>query len=367
MSIEFFWTLPAGGDGRGIGNEQWNRGDYTALRNSFARTDARRDGYTYYDHLAQIARAAELTGFSGVFIPQTAAGEEPWIVAGALAREARRLRLLPALPAPFLSAVYAAKIAVSFQRLSGGRLAWHLVNEAPGDKNWHGHRWSLTEQIARTDEFLDVVKGFWHGKPFTYHGRFFEVENGGFSAALSGQKLPVIVLSGETDEALALSAKHADVHLFPLEPVAGIRERIARLDALAAARGRKLRYGIQADVVARHSDEEAWRDLRQRWRKANAVAVSIDGVAPLAGREDHLFDEFVVDSHLWSGFAQVRPGGGTGLVGGYEQLAALIADYARAGIEHFVLSANPHLEEAYRVGEQLLPLARAQVSRTNAA
>lgn len=366
MSIEFFWTLPAGGDGRAIGNGQWNRGDYTTLRNSFARTDARRDGYTYYDHLAQIARAAELTGFNGVLIPQTAAGEEPWIVAGALAREARRLQLLPALPAPFLSAVYAAKIAVSFQRLSGGRLAWHLVTEEPRDKSWHGHRWSVAEQIARTDEFLDVVKGFWHNKPFTYHGQYYEVENGGFSPALSGQKLPTIFLSGETDEALALSAKHADVHLLPLEPVAKTRERIARLDALAAAQGRRLRYGIGADVVARHSDEEAWRDLRRRWERANAVTVAIDGASTRADRGAQ-FDAFVVDSHLWSGFAQVRPGGAAGFVGGYEALAARIAEYADAGVGFFVLSANPHLEEAYRVGELLLPLVRARVARANVA
>ena len=264
MSIEFFWQLPASGDGRGIRKDQWTRGDYSPAiqdRPVFARTDVRRDGgHTWYDHLSQIARAAEITGFDGVLIPYTPAGEEPLIVSGALAREARRLKFLPSFPAPFLSAVYAAKIAISFQRLTGGRLAWNLVTEEHTEKSWHGHRWSVAEQIARTGEFLDVVKGFWNQPPFTYQGRYYEVVDGGFPPALAGPKLPEIYLSGDSEEALALSAKHADVHFLPLEPLEATRQRIADLTRRAQQHGRTLRFGIRADVLARHSSEDAWQD-----------------------------------------------------------------------------------------------------------
>ncbi len=33
-------------------------------------------------------------------------------------------------------------------------------------------------------------------------------------------------------------------------------------------------------------------------------------------------------------------------------------EYIEAGVDHFILAANPHLEEAYRVGEEVLPLVR---------
>jgi alkanesulfonate monooxygenase len=321
MSLEFFWRLPVSGDGRSSRADRWNRGDHHRVnthQNDFARTGLGRDGYTYYDHLSQIARAAELTGFTGLSIPQHAAGEEPLIVAGALAREVPRLTLLPSLPAYFLSAVYAAKISVSFQRLTAGRLAWNLITETPEPNAWHGHNWSVAEQIARTDEFLDVAKGFWTDEPFTYQGDYYEVENGALTGALSGHPFPRIYLSGDTAEALALSAKHGDVHILHLDTPAAIRDRIATLDALAADQGRTLRYALRADIVARHSDEAA---------------------------RDHA-----------SRLGENQPGQGAALVGGYDTLADRFGAFHQLGIETFILSSHPHLEEAYRIGEQLLPL-----------
>jgi alkanesulfonate monooxygenase len=370
MSIEFFWQLPASGDGRAIHKDHWTRGDHTPPttdRPVFARIDLRRDGgHTWYDHLSQVARAAEITGFDGVLIPQTPAGEEPIIVSGALAREARRLKFLPAFPAPFLSAVYAAKIAISFQRLTGGRLAWNLITEEHNEKSWHGHRWSIAEQIARTDEFLDVVKGFWNHAPFTFQGQYYEVVDGGFAPSLAGPKLPVIYLSGDTEEALELGAKHADVYFLPVDTLDATRQRIADLTKRAAALGRTLRFGIQADVLARHGSEEAWNDLRGQWDKAATKTVPISSApenshAPTT--ED--FNRLIIAPNLWAGFGLVRPGAPVGIVGSFADVAERIKEYAEIGVSTFALSANPHLEEAYRIGEQLLPLVRAQTAQVS--
>ena len=359
MSIEVFWRLPVHGDGRTRCAEQWHRGDYSPHRKSphpFARTGVQRDGYTYYDHLSQIAGAADLARFDGLWIPQSAAGEEPLIVAGAFAREARHLKFVPALRAPLLSAVYATKIANSFQRLSGGRLAWYLVTEEDPENAWHGRRWSLQEQIERTGEFLDVARGFWNSPPFTYRGKYYEVENGGFPPALQGATMPVVYLSGESDQAYALSARHADVHVLPLLPIPELRQRIDRVSALAAQHGRKVRFAVEADLVARHTDEEAWSHLRGEWESLNAKAVSLDS-SPL--RKPARFDEWVGGAYLWSGFGQFRPGASAGFVGSYETVAGAVEEYVAAGVSGFVFSANPHLEEAYRIGEKLLPRIRA--------
>jgi alkanesulfonate monooxygenase len=373
MTVEVFWRLPLDGDGRSLGTEAWNRGDYSPQRKSphpFARTGNQRDGYTYYDHLSQIVHAAELTRFDGVWLPHSPAGEDPVIVTGAFAREARRLRFVPSFLAALNSPVYAAKIANSFQRLSGGRLAWHLVTDehqdqpAATESAWHGRNWTRHEQIARTGEFLDVARGFWNQAPFSYKGTYYEVENGGFPPALQGVVLPRIYLGGQSDEALALSARHADVHILPLEPVAQTLARIARLDALAAAAGRTLAYAIEADVVARHSTEGAWSDLRQRWEHARGRSAPIALVTDASPAQSApaawpWFDESITGDNLWSGFGAVRPGPAAGLVGSYSDVAARIAEYVDAGVSSFVLSANPHLEEAYLVGERVLPLVRA--------
>jgi alkanesulfonate monooxygenase len=70
------------------------------------------------------------------------------------------------------------------------------------------------------------------------------------------------------------------------------------------------------------------------------------------GRRDRL----VVAPNLWAGVGLVRGGAGTALVGSPENIAARIAEYAAIGIESFIFSGYPHLEEAYRVAELLFPL-----------
>lgn len=319
MSLDVFWQLPPAGDGRSHHRSEWTRGEHqgaAAKPFPFARLDGRDPRFNYYDHLVQVARAAELSGFDGVLIPQTAEGEEPLIVAGAVAREVRRIHLAPQLPAHFLSAVYAAKIATSFQRLIGGRLVLNFAVAPPEPGAWHGHDWSEAEQIARLDEFLTVFKGVWTQGPFTFEGQYYEVANGGFAPPLAGQPAPEIQLSGDSEAALELSARHADTHLFTADSPDAVADRIAQLQRLAAAHGRSPRAGLQAELVARHDPAEAAAAGRERWPQ---------------GAPD------------------------PALVGSFAEVAARLADYQAAGVGTLVLSARPHLEEAYRVAQNILP------------
>jgi alkanesulfonate monooxygenase len=66
-------------------------------------------------------------------------------------------------------------------------------------------------------------------------------------------------------------------------------------------------------------------------------------------------DGLEIHPNLWAGVGLVRGGAGTALVGSHQQVADRIEQYAEAGITEFVLSGYPHLEEAYRFGEGVLP------------
>ena len=70
------------------------------------------------------------------------------------------------------------------------------------------------------------------------------------------------------------------------------------------------------------------------------------------GSRDHL----EVAPNLWAGVGLVRGGAGTALVGDPQTVAARIQEYADLGIETFILSGYPHLEEAYRFAELVFPL-----------
>jgi len=67
-----------------------------------------------------------------------------------------------------------------------------------------------------------------------------------------------------------------------------------------------------------------------------------------------------IEPNLWAGFGLVRGGAGTALVGSHTEIANKIKSYAALGIDEFVLSGVPHLEEAYWFAEGVLPLLRKE-------
>ncbi|TIQ16458.1 MAG: LLM class flavin-dependent oxidoreductase, partial [Mesorhizobium sp.] len=67
-------------------------------------------------------------------------------------------------------------------------------------------------------------------------------------------------------------------------------------------------------------------------------------------------DKLEISPNLWAGVGLVRGGAGTALVGDAATVAERIDEYRRIGIDSFILSGYPHLEEAYRFGELVLPL-----------
>ena len=71
-------------------------------------------------------------------------------------------------------------------------------------------------------------------------------------------------------------------------------------------------------------------------------------------------DALEISPNLWAGVGLVRGGAGTVLVGSHEQVADRIAEYHELGIDEFILSGYPHLEEAYQVGEGVMPVLRAR-------
>lgn len=62
--------------------------------------------------------------------------------------------------------------------------------------------------------------------------------------------------------------------------------------------------------------------------------------------------------HLWAGVGLVRGGAGTALVGSHDEVADRMAEYHALGIDEFILSGYPHLEEAYQVAEGVMPVLR---------
>jgi alkanesulfonate monooxygenase len=131
-----------------------------------------------------------------------------------------------------------------------------------------------------------------------------------------------------------------------------------------------VRFGVRLHIIVRETEKEAWAaadDLISRLdevtiarAQANQAKMDSVGQQRMAALHKGSRDKLEIAPNLWAGVGLVRGGAGTALVGDPETVAARIKEYADLGIETFVLSGYPHLEEAYRVAEYLFPLLPGQ-------
>jgi len=180
---------------------------------------------------------------------------------------------------------------------------------------------------------------------------------------------PDIYLGGSSDDAVEVAARHADVYLTWGEPPGAVAEKLGRVRSRAKAAGRELRFGIRLHVIARDSAAEAWAQAQRLLDGLDPAAIEraqqvqrasqSEGQRRMTALHGGRTDALEIAPNLWAGIGLVRGGAGTALVGSHGDVAARIAEYHELGIDEFILSGYPHLEEAYQVGEGVIPVLRA--------
>ncbi|MGK2287062.1 LLM class flavin-dependent oxidoreductase [Pedomonas sp. V897] len=383
MTIDFYWRLPTHGCHSSLRHHAYDRGDWspTGPHHIAPGLDASGadDGFRYIDHLAEIARAAEISGFIGGLIPSFPNTDDPWVIAPLLARETKTFRFMIAFQPGFLNPVQAARLSASLQRATGGRTVYNIITGGGGPAQlWWGDSFSHDDRYGRTTEFLDILKGVWGSDDFSYQGRFYRIENGSLPPLLRQEPLPEIWFSGSSDAALQTAAKHADYYLSWLEPFDQLADKFARVKERTAALGGRKKCAVRVDLVARPTEEEAWRDVRigfenvsaetrDRLRGQQTDSVGASRQAALRPTEARRYEDLIIAPNLWAGFSLLRGGPALGIVGSYEQCAARLDELIRLGADAFILAGTPHLEEAYRVGEEVLPLLGQAAGRQRVA
>ncbi|MBB5131756.1 alkanesulfonate monooxygenase [Thermocatellispora tengchongensis] len=368
--LKFHWFLPTSGDSRALS------GGGHGLARGHGLPGGASGAYRPPDieYLAQVARSAEQLGFEAVLTPTGTWCEDAWLVTAALTRETRRLRFLVAFRPGFLSPTLAAQMAATYQRLSRGRLLLNVVTGGEdAEQRRFGDHLPHDERYARTEEFLSIVRGAWSGTPYDFEGEHYRVE--GATVAEPPEPAPLIYFGGSSPAAGPVAAGHADVYLTWGEPPDQVAAKIAWMRELAGERGRTLRFGIRLHVITRDTEAAAWAEAA---RLLDALdPADIARAREVLGRSESVGQRRMLDLHssytpgdgvraleihpnLWAGVGLVRGGAGTALVGSHAQVTERIEEYAALGVEEFILSGYPHLEEAYWFGEGVLPAFRAR-------
>lgn len=374
MSIRFFSRLPLHGEtqfhpGDGRNRGDWNRnGPNTGAVSNFNVGD----NFTYIDYLSQVAKAIELNGFEGALLVNAPTGEEPWTVCSLLARETKTLKLITAFQPYHLSPWYAVQMAATYQRASNNRLIWNIINGGSevvqrqvGDRVEHDDRYD------RADEFMQVVKGYWNSSEFHFSGKYYHAEGGGLKRGpLQKAELPLICTAGSSEAAREFAAKHADYYLMRAEKPSELSKLIEDVRARARRHGRTdIRFGLSIDVITRPTDAEAFAEAKRFFDNgvaANAVKNAHATAALRTARKlsyetefnrevEKSYDDFFVHPNVWAGFGYIGIPPGCALVGSYDNVVERIREFNDIGISLFFLAGYPHLEEAYRIGEHILP------------
>jgi alkanesulfonate monooxygenase len=345
--MQLLWFLPTHGDGRYLASATGGR----ALT---------------FDYMRQVAEAADQLGYWGMLLPTGRSCEDSWVVGSAVAPFTKQLRFLIALRPGIMSPVLGARMAAGLDRVTNGRLLINVVTggdpvELKGDGQWLSH----DERYVLTDEFLQVWRRLMQGEAVDFKGQHIHVEDARLAFLPVQSPYPPLWFGGSSPAGIEVAAEQCDVYLTWGEPPADVAAKIAVAREAAARRGRTFKFGLRLHIVVRETRQAAWDAANDLIRyvddkviaDAQKVFARYDSVGQqrMAALHGGNRAKLEISPDLWAGVGLVRGGAGTALVGDPDTVAARLLEYRDLGVESFILSGYPHLEEAYRVAELLFP------------
>lgn len=345
--MDIFWFMPTHGDGRFLGTSHGARAVDLA-------------------YMHEIALAADSCGFGGILLPTGKSCEDAWIVAAALAPLTRRLRFLVALRPGIIAPTTAARMTATLDRLSGGRVLLNIVTGGdPGESEGDGVFLDHDARYAATTEFLSVYKRVLDGETVDFRGTHLRVRGAKILYSPVQRPHPPLYLGGSSAAAHEVAARDADVYLSWGEPPEAVAAKMADVRARAEKAGRTLRFGLRVHVIVRETESAAWAAANELICHLDDASIAAaqeafsqfesEGQRRMAALHGGRRERLEVSPNLWAGVGLVRGGAGTALVGDPSTVARRLLAYAELGIDTFILSGYPHLEEAHRVAELLFP------------
>jgi FMNH2-dependent dimethyl sulfone monooxygenase len=310
-----------------------------------------------WPYVRRLARRSEELGFDVTLLAELnlndikgvdAPSLDAWSTAAALAAVTDALEIMVAVRPTFHPPALLAKQVANLDHLSGGRVTLNVVSSWWEDEaRQYGVPFDThDERYARTAEWLSVVSGMWSEARFSYHGRYYRVDE----AVLEPKPLrpPVLYAGGESEAAKDLIARSCDAYLMHGDPPERVAQKVADLRARRALAGRPpLVFGLAAYVVCRDTQEEAEREIQR-----------ITTLRPGAPGFEN-FGQWVNGTQLeqrlkLEDYSVSNRGLRAGLVGTPETIAERIAAFERCGVDLLLLQFSPQLEEMERFSREVI-------------
>ncbi|HEX7819763.1 MAG TPA: LLM class flavin-dependent oxidoreductase [Sphingobium sp.] len=351
--------------------------------------------HTDFRHLQQLASTIDRLGYYGALLG-TGLGDEVLTISSAMIGVTKRLRFLAAIHPGLLSPVKLAQIALTQDRLSGGRMIFNVVNGNDHLLPAFGVNYAHDERYDFSFEYWDAFRRFYLGQRDGYDGQFVKLAPAPAEYGLGRRgvrEAPLIAVqpdgvplwgAGTSAAGVAHSVQLLDTYLSFADTPPKLGEKFDRVGAEAAKIGRTLDYGTRLQIIVRETEEEAWAHAQwlldhthidyarqsieiqlprgetlETYRspdpqvERNLAAVRA-GRLPKA-RDLEIYPNVWVGPSLF-GFNILAPLAGTAIVGSARNVATRLQEYAANGAGAFILSGYPLISEAQRFADLVFPL-----------
>ena len=321
-------------------------------------------------YVPEAARAHEAAGFDLVLVGYSSSSAEGFLVALHAAERTERLGYLIAHRPGFVAPTLMARKIATFDHLSGGRLAVHIITGKTDDEQeGDGDFTPKAERYRRAAEYLELMKLTWSNeRPFDFAGEFYRVKGAHSDVRPLQKPHPPLFFGGASDGALAMGARLCDVYAIYAEPLASTRERIGQFRAQAAAFGRAPAFNVSVRPVIAGSEGAAWDKANtilgamtgsKGWSRQEAMSGPVDN----AGRRlmGFALERDVHDERLWMPIARVTGalGNTSCLVGTPEQVARAILEYYKLGVGSVLIRGFDPFNDTVEFGRELIPRVKA--------
>ena len=322
-----------------------------------------------------LAQAAEEAGFdyalsqARFFASYGAENQlEALTLTSALAAVTKKIKLIAAIHPGLWHPGVIAKAVATIDQVSQGRAAVNIVSGWFKDEFiGYGEPWlDHDERYRRSEEFIRVLKGLWTEETFTFRGDFYRINGAPLKPKPIQTPHPEIFQGGNSIAARQMAARVSDWYFMNGNSVEKVAEQIQQIRALAEENGRdpnEIRFGLNAFVVSRPTEEEARDVIREIIAYADTEAV--EGFASQvrhAGQASPEKQGMWADS-TFEDLVQYNDGFRTGLIGTPEQIAARIAEYDAVGVDLILCGFLHFTDDLPAFGRDVIPLVRAQASR----
>ncbi len=320
-----------------------------------------KESFANFDSVKEQTLLAESIGFETLLLaehfinPHGADWDQVdcWTTAAGLASVTEKIEIIAAVKPGFRAPGVIAKMASNIDHISNGRFAINLVSAwfLPEYEKLGAEVLEHDERYARSEDYIQIIKGVWTEDDFTYSGRFYSVKEATIAPKPVQKPHPPVYIGGTSEPGQRLGARFADIFLMNGRRAEEVGEIIESVKAFAVESGRPKppRFGTMAFVVCRDTEEELEREV-QRLATMRTIDL-IKGGDSAMQREEATLDKAELARRLGT-----NNGVFSELLGTPQHIAERIQAFEEAGLDTLLLQFHHPIDEMKRFAEEVMPL-----------